>query len=122
MPSMAESLRRWRKKNLKQCPESVDHYTDGTAGHLFPGELLLFQRGTLVIQYSGQTVHIASWGNWEWLLWDQAESCFVVVLLGGSTGESSPVDGNSTATIALSTLLAAASATLGTLGIAATLL
>ncbi|NLO59450.1 MAG: DEAD/DEAH box helicase family protein, partial [Synergistaceae bacterium] len=26
MPSMAESLRRWRKKNLKQCPESVDHY------------------------------------------------------------------------------------------------
>src|SRR5690606_39921579 len=40
----------------------------------------------------------------------------------GSTGESSPVDGNSTATIALSTLLAASSATLGTLGIAATLL
>src|SRR5690606_24441676 len=38
---------------------------DGTAGHLFPGELLLFQRGTLVIQYSGQTVHIASWGELE---------------------------------------------------------
>src|SRR5690606_11335896 len=95
---------------------------DGQAGHLFPGQLLLCQRGTLVILYSGQTVHIASWGNWEWLLWDQAESCFVVVLLGGSTGESYPVDGNSTATFALSTPLAAASATLGTLGIAATLL
>src|SRR5690554_3202894 len=27
MPSMAESLRRWRKKNLKQCPGLVDHYT-----------------------------------------------------------------------------------------------
>src|SRR5690554_5620583 len=26
MPSMAESLRRWRKKNLKQCPGLVDHY------------------------------------------------------------------------------------------------
>ena len=25
---MAESLRRWRKKNLKQCPESVDHYKE----------------------------------------------------------------------------------------------
>src|SRR5690606_19959451 len=81
-----------------------------------------FQRGTLVIQYSGQTEHIASWGNWGWLLWEQAESCFVVVLLGERRGGSSPVDGYSSATIALSTPLAAASATLGTLGIAATLL
>ena len=26
---MAESLRRWRKKNLKQCPGLVDHYKTG---------------------------------------------------------------------------------------------